>query len=251
MFDRPRIIPVLLLDEGNLVKTIRFAHPNYIGDPINAVRLFNDMQADELCILDISRSDGEINFRLLSEIASEAFMPMSYGGKLRTAQDAIKIFRLGFEKVIFNTALFENADAVTETIQYAGAQSVVASVDFKSNLFGEKTAYTHCGKTNTKFSAEGTAQLLQSLGVGEIFLNSIDCDGKMEGYDLNLIRELSEKIDVPLIACGGAGNLSDMKKAVDVGASAAAAGSIFVYYGPKKGVLINYPTEDEMRKTGL
>lgn len=251
MFDRPRVIPCLLVDDKRLVKTIRFRKPNYLGDPINAVRIYNEKMVDELCILDITRKrENELDFEFLHSIATEAFMPLSYGGGIQNIQQIKKLFHIGFEKIIINSSLVENPDLVTEAVKYAGSQSIIASIDVKRSFFQSYCCIKN-GKINTKLHPGELARRAQELGVGEILLNSIDRDGTMLGYDTELISKISSLTNIPIIACGGAGNLFDMKKAIISGAHAVAAGSIFVYYGAKKGVLINYPSEEDFISSGI
>lgn len=254
MYSRPRIIPCLLMDKGNLVKTVNFKRPNYLGDPINAVKIFNEKEVDELCVLDISsyKTEKKINYNLLKTMASQAFMPMSYGGGVHSAEDARQLYRIGFEKVIFNSALFEEPEAVRETVDYAGAQSVVASIDVKKNFWGQYFCYARCGTKKIDLCLDEVLKYILGLGVGEILINSIDQDGLMQGYDIELIQKVTQQTDIPIIACGGAGKIDDLKMALQKGgAHAVAAGSIFVYYGSKKAVLINYPTENELVLSGI
>lgn len=250
MYTRPRIIPCLLIDEHNgLVKTVQFKKPRYIGDPINAVKIFNNKGVDELCVLGISvtRNDSRIAWELLKDIATEAFMPLSYGGGIRTLDDVKQLFAIGYEKVIFNTALFSNPKLIEDAVSYAGSQSIVASIDVKPGFMHKYTCLAQCGTRNTKLSPETVAKEAESLGVGEILLNSIDRDGMMIGYDLDLVRGIVDSVSIPVIACGGAGNISDIKSVIHDGhAHAAAAGSVFVYYGRNKAVLITYPSENEL-----
>ncbi len=251
MFDRPRIIPTLLIDNRKLVKTIRFNHPNYLGDPINAVKIFNEKLADELCILDISKNRKDIDYSFLHDLATEAFMPLSYGGGITSVDQVKKLFKIGFEKVTINSGLFFDPSMVQAAVKYAGSQSIVASIDIKETLLHRKRCFICNGSRNTRVAPIDMARKAEELGVGEIFLNSIDRDGMMNGYDLDMIHELSSALSIPMIACGGAGSLEDIKRAIDVGAQAVAAGSIFVYYGAKKAVLINYPTETELSEAGI
>ena len=251
MFDRPRIIPSLLIDNKRLVKTIRFKNPNYLGDPINAVKIYNEKQADELCILDITRKKENIDFSFLEDIATEAFMPLSYGGGVNNLEQIKKLFQIGFEKVIINTALYSNPELVRQAVEYAGSQSIVASIDYKKTILGKKICYSVCGSRNEHITPVEMAKRAEELGAGELLINSIDNDGMMSGYDLSMIQGISRKVTVPVIACGGAGGLSDIKSAINEGADAVAAGSIFVYYGAKKAVLINYPDEQELVTAGI
>ncbi len=253
MFDRPRIIPTLLIKDDNLVKTIKFASPNYLGDVINAVKIFNEKFVDELCILDISAEQrGTINFDLLKQIASEAFMPMSYGGNIKSLEEAKKIFSIGFEKIVVNNILISNPTVVSEICRYAGSQSVIASIDVRKTIFKGKRCFSKGKTICTKFLPKELVLKAISLGVGEILLTSIDNDGMMKGFDIELVKEISDLSNVPVIACGGAGSLDDIKRVLEIGkADAVAVGSLFVYYGPKKAVLINYPSEQDFILSGI
>jgi cyclase len=253
MYTRPRIIPCLLLNNGDLVKTKKFKNPNYLGDPINAVKIFNEEGADELCLIDISsHRNGFINFELLNDIVSEAFMPLSYGGGIKTLDEAKQLYRMGFEKLIFNTTLVTSPNLISDVVSYAGSQSVVASIDVKKKIFGEEECFIECGTKSIKKNCVEYLKYIESLGVGEILLNSIDKDGMMNGYNIELIRKVASNTNLPVIACGGAGNLEDLCKAIKQGgAHAVAAGSIFVYFGSRNAVLINYPTENDLKGIGL
>ena len=246
---RPRVIPVLLLKNQGLVKTIKFNKSKYIGDPMNAVKIFNDMSADELVFLDITAgAENRIApISVIQEIGDEAYMPFAVGGGIRTFEHVNQIITAGAEKVVLNSACISNPDLVNKTAEHYGRQSVIASIDYKKTLFGGQKVHVEGGKKNTKLSVIDHAVEMEKRGAGEIFLNSIDRDGMMEGYDLEMIKEIASAVKIPLVAVGGAGNLIDMKKAVDAGASAAAAGSLFVYKGPHRGVLINYPEKNELK----
>lgn len=253
MYSKPRVIPCLLIENGGLVKTVKFNKRTYIGDPINAVKIFNEEEADELCLLDISSHKNQcINFDLLEDIATEAFMPLSYGGGIKSMEDVKRLFRIGFEKIIFNTALYKDPELVRAAIAFAGSQSVVASIDYKRSMLGKTICYIDCGEQGINKDVIDYVKDIEKLGVGEILLNSIDQDGTMKGYDFSTIRNVTEITNLPVICCGGAGNISDMYKAVkEYGAHAVAAGSLFVYYGSRKAVLINYPSEIEQKAAGL
>lgn len=242
---RVRIIPVLLLKNGGLYKTIKFKNPNYLGDPINTVKIFNDKEADELAIIDFNASsDGRgIDFKKITEIAGEAFMPMSYGGGISNYSDAKKIFDAGYEKLILNSVLFKNLDLIKQIANVYGAQAVVGSIDVKKNLFGSYKVYSHSGKKSTRYDPIVWAKTLEQSGVGEIMINSIERDGTWEGYDEALIEKVAHAVTVPIIASGGAGNTDDFTKAVRAGASAVAAGSMFVYQKKGMGVLISFPSQ--------
>ena len=248
MFDRPRIIPCLLIDRGKLVKTVRFKNPRYLGDPVNAIKIFNEKEVDELCILDITKnSSKKIDFELLKNMSTESFMPLSYGGGIRTLDEAEEIFHIGFEKVTLNTSLVENPSLITNIANRFGSQSVIASIDVKDNIFSQKNCYIRCGTKKIKVKPRELCMMAEGLGAGEILLNSITKDGMMTGYDTALIKEISSSVKIPVIACGGAGKIEHFQDAVvEGGAHAVAGGSIFVYYGAKRAVLISYPTENEL-----
>ena len=251
---RPRVIPCLLLSDGNLVKTKKFKNPDYLGDPINAVRIFNEKGVDELCVQDIgiAKSGGSIDFSLLSDIASEAFMPLCYGGGIRSLHEAELLFRIGFEKVMLNTALVENPSLVTDIAKRFGVQSVVASIDAAQNVLGQPSIAVRGGTKRSAITPKAMAVRAEELGAGEILLNSMQRDGMRNGYDLKLIREVTTGLKIPLIACGGAGKISDFAEALECGnAHAVAAGSLFVYYGPLQAVLIHMPDEEELRRAGV
>ena len=241
---RIRIIPVLLLEKGGLYKTVKFKNPNYVGDPINAVKIFNEKEADELLLLDFraSADKRKIDFNKITEIASEAFMPMAYGGGVTKLDEAKRVFDCGYEKIVLNSVLFENNSLVENIANIYGAQAVVGCMDVKKNFFGKNLAYSHSGKNKTGYTPLEWAAKLEEYGVGEIIINNIDNDGTWEGYNLEIIGEVSAKVKVPVIACGGAGSVDDFRKAVDAGASAVAAGSMFVYQKKGMGVLISFPS---------
>jgi len=253
MYHRPRLIPTLLLSGKRLVKTIHFQDPRYLGDPINTVKIFNDKGVDELCLLDInaSREQRGPNFDYLRLIASEAFMPLSYGGGITSIEQVQKILQLGFEKVIINTGFYKNNELIKDAAKIAGSQSIVVSIDVKSGLMGKHDCYILDGGEKVKESPRVMAEIAQELGAGEILLNSISHDGTMQGYDLKLVQMISNSVTIPVIACGGAKDIYDMKKVLDAGASAAAAGSMYVYYGKHKAVLINAPREEDLIKINV
>ena len=243
MYQRPRIIPCLTIQDNDLVKTIQFKNPRYIGDPVNSVKIFNDKGVDELCILDITASklNKEPNYQLLQEIANEAFMPLSYGGGLKTLDQVKRIIKMGYEKVVFNTSFINNPLLIKDTVAFLGSSGVVISIDVKKNLLGKYVVYINDGSQEVKMSLIEVIKLVEYLSAGEIIVNSITNDGMMEGYDLNLIKLISESVSVPVIAIGGARDVSDLKKAIDNGAHAVAASSMFIYYGKQKAVLITIP----------
>ena len=247
---RVRVIPCLLLRNGGLVKTVRFAAATYVGDPINAVRIFNDKEVDELVFLDIgSSSDRGPNFNLLADIASEAFMPFAYGGGICTIDHVKRLFGLGVEKVVINTAAWSNASLISEAVALAGSSSVVVSIDVLAKSRGRYSVYVQGGKTDTGRDPVGYARDMQQLGAGEILLNAIHKDGTMEGYDLELVHRISAAVTIPVVAVGGAGSLAHFRDAVASGASAVAAGSFFVFHGKHRAVLITYPSYAELEQT--
>lgn len=242
-----RLIPCLLLDSGKLVKTVQFRKPVYVGDPINAVKIFNDKEVDELIFLDINatRSRKRPDFEYLKKITEQCFMPLCYGGGINSLEDIGTLFRIGFEKVSINAAAIDHPQLIGEAAKVYGSQSIVGAMDVGKNMFGKAIVKSENGTRSTKYSPKEYAKRLEEAGAGEIFLNSIIRDGMMTGYDCELIREVADCVQVPVIACGGAGNLQDCRRAIDSGASAAAAGSIFVFWGVNKAVLINYPDSIE------
>jgi imidazole glycerol-phosphate synthase subunit HisF len=247
---RPRIIPCLLIKENGLVKTVNFSDPKYVGDPINAVKIFNEKSADELIVLDIDASTlgHEPNYQMIKKFASESRMPLCYGGGIKTAEQAKKIIGIGVEKVALSSAAIENPDLVPQVIDAIGSASVSIVLDVKqTSRWGKnKSVWTHNGTKNTKASPKELAQHFESLGVGEIILNSIDYDGLMKGYDIPAIEEVYQSINIPLTVMGGAGSLDDIGNLFKhFGIIGAAAGSLFVFKGPYRAVLINYPTYDE------
>lgn len=253
MFNRPRIIPVLLIDDRDLIKTINFKKPTYLGDPVNALKIFNRKGIDEMAVLDISASKKglEPDFELLTDMASEAFMPLSYGGGIKTLDQVRKLLAIGYEKVVLNTSLVEDEQLVKDAVALAGSQSVVASIDAKV-VNGQYKCVICDGTKVIDMSPVELAKHAEELGVGEIFLNSIDCDGMMEGYDIDLVNQVVNAVDIPVTACGGAGGISDLKDVIENGhAHAAAGGSMFVYYGRLKAVLITAPTEEELTEAGI
>jgi len=245
---RPRVIPVLLLRDGQLYKTVRFRNPKYVGDPRVAVKIFNDKGCDELILLDISATPQhrEPDYQLIEEIVSESFMPVAYGGGVSSAAQARRIFSLGVEKVVLNSSAVENPSLISEISSLAGASSTVVSIDVSRDWLRRSRVVTGCGQRKTNLEPVEWARSAAAHGAGEIVINSIDRDGAMEGYDLALIKEISQAVDVPVVAVGGAGQEDHLRQAVDAGAAAAAAGSLFVFQGPHRAVLITYPNEDKL-----
>ena len=251
MTHRPRVMPVLLLKGDLLYKTIKFSAPKYVGDPRIAVKIFNDKSCDELVLLDImaSREGKAPNLRLIEEIVTEAFMPVAYGGGVTSLQQARDIIRVGVEKIIINSRAIEEPRLLSEFASVFGVQAVVASIDVKKRMFGGYRVFTYGGTVNTKRDPVDVALSLEEAGAGEILINAIDRDGTFQGYDLELIRSVSDAVSVPVIACGGAGKLDDFKAAIhDAGASAVAAGSLFVFQLPHRAVLITFPREENLLK---
>lgn len=245
---RSRVIPCLLLKNTGLYKTIQFKKPRYLGDPINTLHLFNGKEVDEIVVLDIAAAlnGREPNFDYIKRITGECFMPLCYGGGITTLQQIERLFKIGVEKVSFNSSLHFNPNLITESAKNFGSQSIVASIDVKKGFLGGNSVYIHAGAQDIKQNPVQYAKRAESLGAGEILLTSIDQDGMMNGYDYELTKTVSAAVNIPVIANGGAGVLADCVKAVTAGASAAAAGSMFVYYGPLKAVLISYPTQAEL-----
>jgi len=245
-----RVIPCLLLQDGGLVKTRRFAKPRYVGDPINAIRIFNDKYVDELVFLDItaSRTGAEPDYDLIARIAGECFMPLCYGGGIRTLEQARRIIAGGVEKLAINSMAIDRPGLLGELSRELGASSVVAAIDVKRDWFGRERVYHPGRRRLTNLDPVQHAKAAVAAGAGEIFLNSVDRDGQYCGFDTHLIARVTAAVSVPVIACGGAANLADMRAAVQAGASAAAAGSIFVFYGPHRAVLINYPDYASVRE---
>jgi cyclase len=247
---RTRVIPSLLLDGRRLVKTVRFRNPTYVGDPINAVKIFNDKQVDELMFLDISASrDGRgPSLDVIGEIASECFMPVGYGGGIRSVDDMREVLKAGIEKVVLNSLAFRQPDMVVAGVREFGSSSIVVSIDVKRKLLGGYEVYGGGGVRREGIGPVEFAQRMAEAGAGEILLNSIDRDGTFQGFDIDLVRRVADAVDVPVIACGGAGSVEHMRQAiVDGHASAVSAGSMFVFRGKHRAVLISFPTPEELR----
>jgi cyclase len=247
---RVRVIPVLLIKGRGFYKTIQFKKPNYLGDPLNAVKIFNDKYVDEIIILDIiaSKEKKEPDYELIGDIASECFMPMTYGGGIKTFSEAKKIFSLGIEKIIINSQFHDTPGLITEIVDKYGSQSTVISIDYRKNVKGKAFVYTHSGKVNTGYDPVTYAQRATAAGAGELMINSIDRDGMRLGYDTDILKQVASAVNVPLIACGGAGCMEDLYKGITLGnSSAVAAGSLFVYIGQSTdSILIHYPSEDDL-----
>ncbi len=250
---RPRIIPCLLVHQGGLVKTQGFKDPKYVGDPINAVRIFNEKEADELMVLDIDATVNNVapDFSLITKLAAECHMPLCYGGGVTTADQAARIVDMGVEKVGISAAAIANPALLTEMAAAVGRQSVVVVLDVRkrTGLFAKGyEVYTHNGKTAHKLDPVTLAKQLQEAGAGEIVVNSVDRDGQMQGYDLELAAQFKQALKVPVTFLGGAGSLDHLSELVStVGVVGAAAGSLFVFKGKYRAVLINYPTPEQKR----
>lgn len=244
-----RIIPCLLYDGSGLVKTVKFKNPSYIGDPINAIKIYNDKEVDELILIDInaSKQKRKPNFDKIADMASEAFMPFAYGGGVKTFEDFSKLYKLGIEKVIVNSLIQENPDVIRKVIAHYGAQAVVACVDFKKPIFGAKAPYSYIGNKIKLSLLEYVKYLEKEIGVGELMLYSVDNDGTWEGYDNEVTEQILNSVDIPVIACGGCGSIDDLKKVLyTTNANAAAIGSMAVYSKKGMGVLINFPSRQSV-----
>jgi cyclase len=245
---RPRIIPCLLIKNGGLVKSVQFDNYKYVGDPINAVKIFNEKEVDEIIILDIDATvyNKEPNYKLIESLAAESRMPLCYGGGVKTVEQAQKIFSLGVEKVSISSEAVSNPNLITEISNRVGSQSIVVILDVKKNKLGEYEIWTHNATKNTMIDPVAFANEVQRLGAGEVVVNSIDEDGIMKGYDLELIEKIRNVISLPLTVLGGAGTLKDIEKLISkYKVIGVAAGSLFVFKGVFKAVLINYPNSSE------
>lgn len=246
-----RVIPCLLLRGRALVKTVRFKNPRYVGDPVNAVNIFNTKEVDELVLLDITatRERRKPPLGLLAEVASECFMPLTYGGGITELEDLAELFAVGIEKVAINSHVVEDSEFVRAAAARFGSQSIVVSIDVRKDRRGRYRVFTRGGEKDTGLDAVDHAMESVERGAGEIFLTSIDRDGTREGYDLDLTRRVADAVNVPVVACGGAGTVADFASAIQEGhASAVAAGSMVVYHGRNQAVLINFPSKQELEQ---
>jgi imidazole glycerol-phosphate synthase subunit HisF len=245
---KARVIPTLLIQNKGLVKTCNFKNPVYLGDPINAIKIFNEKEVDELVIFDIEASKNGIgiDWNMLQRINREAFMPLGYGGGIKSLDDIRKIINLGYEKVILNSAVLDNPQIINDASEIIGSQSLVVCVDIRKTTNGSYKVYNHVNRKNTNSDPLTYIKMLESIGSGEIILHSVDREGTYLGYDLDILEEISSKVKIPIIALGGASSLADIKNVLKTDISAAAAGSIFVFYGRLKAVLINYPSREEI-----
>jgi len=248
---RPRVIPVLLLKDRGLVKTVKFRQPRYLGDPINAVRIFNELNTDELVFLDIqaSKQSRPISVDLVRNIGDEAFMPFAVGGGIRSNDEIKKLLNAGAEKVVINSFAFEDENFIKSASETFGSSAIIVSIDLYKNIFGQYRVYTYSGTKKLSKDPCEFAEILEGKGAGEILLTSVNRDGTMVGYDVDLTKRISSSVGIPVIACGGAGELKHLNEVVKHGgASAAAAGSLFVYHGRRKAFLINYPQTAELNR---
>ncbi|KAF0236583.1 MAG: hypothetical protein FD181_2634 [Prolixibacteraceae bacterium] len=247
----PRIIPCLLVHKKGLVKTTRFKDPKYVGDPINAVKIFNEKEVDELIVVDIdaTREGREPDYKMIENLAIECRMPLCYGGGIKTVEQAQKIFRLGVEKIAISSVAIENPQIITAMAERVGKQSVVVVLDVKKKMFGSKYELcTHNATKHTGIDPIIFAAVVEKLGAGEIVINSVDQDGVMKGFDLELIKKIREVVTIPVTVLGGAGSLDDIGNIIrQHGIIGVAAGSLFVFKGKFRAVLINYPTLNEKR----
>ncbi len=247
---RTRVMPCLLLRGSALVKTVRFRDASYVGDPVNTVRIFNEKEVDELLLLDISATPGgkPPRFELIEEIAGECFMPVCYGGGITSVDQMRRILQSGVEKVALNTASLADPTLLRRAADAFGSQCIVASLDVKRSRWRGERVFSRCGRERTALSPVHAARQAEAQGAGEILLTSMDRDGTMSGYDLDLVRRVSEAVSIPVVANGGAGEIEHFREAVDAGASAVAAGSMVVYQGPHRAVMISFPPRDELKR---
>ena len=246
-----RVIPCLLLHKGGLYKTEKFKKPTYIGDPINAIKIFNEKEVDELMFLDIDAtvSQKEPNYKMIEDIASECFMPLCYGGGVKSIEQMKKIYALGVEKISLSSQAVLNPSLISEAASVFGSQSVIVTIDVKKDFWGKKRVFIYNGKMNTKRDPMEFITVVENLGAGEIVINSIDNDGMMKGYDNEFLKALKATVNVPLIALGGAGKIEHIKEVFEQAhVDAVACGSLFVYQGLLKGVLISYPPYEQIQR---
>ncbi|HNW96943.1 MAG TPA: AglZ/HisF2 family acetamidino modification protein [Bacteroidales bacterium] len=246
---RPRVIPCLLLRNNGLVKSVKFKDYTYVGDPLNAVKIFNEKKADELVFLDITATKEKrcINLNLVKNIGEECNMPFAVGGGISSVEQIRELLKAGAEKVCINSYAYHDLNFIKKASDEFGSSTIVVSIDVKKNIFGKQQVYINAGTKSTGANPVDYAQQVAEKGAGEIIINSVDCDGAMTGYDTALIKKVADAVDVPVVALGGAGSLNDLKKAVTEGnASAVAAGSLFVFHGSRRAVLINFPTQKEL-----
>ncbi len=243
-----RIIPTLLLKNNGVVKTKQFKYPRYIGDPINIIKIFNEKEADEVCILNIDdvRHQVSPNYDHIEEIVSEAFMPVAYGGGIKNVNEVERLFKIGIEKIVINSFAVQNIEFVKEISNIFGSQSIVVSLDIKKNLFGKYIIFTQSGTKKEIIDFESYLEIIQNNGAGEIIINNIDRDGLMRGYDIKLAKLANSKLKIPFTFLGGAGKKEDLIEAIEVGASGVSAGSLFIYKGAHNAVLVSYIKNEEL-----
>ncbi len=247
---RVRVIPVLLLARSGMVKTKKFTQPRYLGDPINAVKIFNDKRCDELVLLDIeATTKGRIDYEWISDIVSEAFMPIAYGGGINSLKQCVELFKRGVEKVVINSAIPDRPKLISEVSERFGVQAVIVSMDVKRNFWKKNKAYIRNGRKETKFEPADLARLCEQHGAGEIIVTSIEREGTFSGYDTALLHSVSSAVGIPVVANGGASKISDFESAIKDGkCSAVAASSMFVFAAKDEGMLISYPSEAELQE---
>lgn len=249
---KTRVIPCLQLIDESLVKTVKFGKHGYIGDPINTVRIFNELEVDELCFLDIRATveKRQPNFKILHEIADECFMPLSYGGAVKDPDTAFKILSIGFEKIVLNTGAIETPSVVTAIAERSGVQSVIASIDLKKNIWGKYQVFSHDGTRKTNLHPVEWAVKLEELGAGELLVTSMDRDGTWSGFEVEILKEIAANVTIPVIANGGAGSLDHISRVVkEARVSAVALGSMVVYQAQDLGVLVNFPDKAQLEKS--
>jgi cyclase len=247
---KPRVIPVLLLRNQGLVKTIKFDKHVYVGDPINAIKIFNEKEVDELIFLDIDASKNGIspNYSMISQIATECFMPVCYGGGIKDIETIRKVLKLGIEKIAINSSALISLEFVKNAVDTFGSSTIVVSIDVKKSLLGKHQIFDHKNKKTLNTDLFEYINEIEQCGVGELLINSVDKDGTMTGYDISLIEKITKNVKIPVIACGGASSFSDFKTVINIAkASAVGAGSIFVFHGKHKAVLITYPNAEELK----
>lgn len=248
---KPRLIPSLLIRDKDLIKTVQFQKPKYIGDPLNAVRIFNEKEVDEITIFDIGATfeNKEPNFKLIERLSQECQMPMCYGGGIKTISQIKQIISLGVEKISISSAALFNPELIQEAVDCVGSQSVVVTLDIsKSRFFNKETIFTHNGKKAFPKDLFSFLNQIENHGAGEIIINNINKEGLMQGYDLELVKKISKRTNIPLTFLGGAGSLEDIRSIWNIDSTiGAAAGSIFVFKGKFNAVLINYPSRDEKK----
>ena len=245
---KPRVIPVLLLKNGGLYKTMKFEKPKYVGDPLNAIKIFNEKEVDELIVLDIdaSKNRKEPDYHLIEQFAGECFMPVCYGGGISSFEQAQRIFSLGIEKISLQSSVLNNLDLISEISAVYGNQAVVFSIDLKKNLFGNYKLFSSSNHKTMDVSWKKVAVDAVNAGAGEILINAVDRDGTLQGLDIDILGEIKPLLSVPLIFCGGLNSLENIKLAVSNGADAVAGGAFFVFNGPHRAVLISYPKYNDL-----